>query len=162
MKFRGEYEHSLDEKGRTAMPSSFREIIQARGGGKPAPLILLRWLDDCLRLYLLEDWEAEEERFESSLDDLLDLDETAADIRRVLFSLATEVDLDGHNRILIRPALREHAGIKDAVVWVGQGRYLELWEPVRWRTRIQSALQDRGVLRQTLGTLVRRSGSGTG
>ena len=114
------------------MPSALRDVLIERGGGKPAPLILLRWLDPCLRLYVAEDWEAEEARFESQADDLLDLDDTLADLRRVIFSLAMPVALDSHSRILIRPPLRDHADIADSAVWVGQGRYIEIWEPSRW------------------------------
>ncbi len=156
MKFRGEFEHSLDPKGRTAMPSVLREVLQARGGGKPAPLILLRWLDPCLRLYVAEDWEAEEERFESRAEDLLDLDDTLANLRRVIFSLASPLELDKNSRILIRPKMREHASLTESVVWVGQGRYIELWEPSSWRTRIEAALQDRDGLRRSLRDLHRR------
>jgi MraZ protein len=154
MKFRGEFEHGLDEKGRTAMPAPLRDVLVERGGGKPAPLILLRWLDPCLRLYVQEDWEAEEERFERQREDLLDLDETLADLRRVIFSLATPVALDGHSRVLIKPTLREHAGLGGSIIWVGQGRYMELWDPGRWRARIESALSDRQGLRQSLRALV--------
>jgi MraZ protein len=119
-------------------------------------MILLRWLDPCLRLYVEEDWEAEEERFEQTREDTLDLDNTLADLRRVIFSLATPVTTDGHSRILIKPSLREHAGLKDAVVWVGQGRYVELWDPQRWRERIDGALRDRDGLRQSLREINRR------
>jgi MraZ protein len=156
MKFRGEYEHSLDAKGRTAMPSALRDVLLERGGGKPVPLMLLRWLDPCLRLYVAEDWEAEEEAFESKAEDLLDLDDTLANLRRVIFSLATPVELDKNSRILIRPPLREHAELQEAVVWIGQGRYIELWEPSRWRARVDSALQDRDGLRRSLRALTRR------
>jgi MraZ protein len=135
------------------MPAPLRDVLLERGGGKPVPLMLLRWLDPCLRLYVAEDWEAEEEAFESRAEDLLDLDDTLANLRRVIFSLATPVDLDKNSRILIRPNLREHAGLQDAIVWVGQGRYIELWEPSRWRARIESALQDRDGLRRNLKTL---------
>ena len=118
-------------------------------------MIMLRWLEPCLRLYVMEDWEAEEERFESTRDDLLDLDPNRADLRRVLFSWATEVTLDKHGRILVGPRLREHAGLESVVVWVGQGRYVELWEPTRWRARIEAALQDRDRLRHNLLALTR-------
>jgi MraZ protein len=155
MKFRGEFEHSLDDKGRTAMPAPLREVLAARGGGEPAPMILLRWLDPCLRLYLAEDWEAQEERFESNHDDVLDLDDTLADLRRVLFSLATKVELDRNGRLLIKPPLREHAGLDGSVVWVGQGRYIELWEPARWRARIEEAIRDRNLLRRGFRDLMR-------
>ena len=150
MKFRGEFEHSLDEKGRSAMPAPLREVLAARGGAEKPRLILTRWLDPCLRFYLADEWEALEEAFESGSDDPLDLDETLSDLRRVIFSGTTEVSFDKHSRILIKPSLRRHAGITDAVVWVGQGRYVELWDPSRWNARIEKALEDRDVLRRAL------------
>ena len=159
MKFRGEYEHSLDGKGRTAMPAPLREVLSARGNGEPVPLILLRWLDPCLRIYVGEDWEAKEEKFESQADDLLDLDDTLADLRRVIFSLATPVILDSHSRMLIKPALRDHAGLDGSVMWVGQGDYIELWEPSCWRARIAAALDDPNGLRQSLRELTKRRSS---
>lgn len=155
MKFRGEFEHSMDQKGRTAMPSAFREVLASRCNETAPRMILLRWLDPCLRLYVADDWEAEEERFESQADDLLDLDETYADVRRVIFSLATDVVPDRHGRILIKPSHRSHADLNESVIWVGQGRYIELWDPVRWRSRIEAALGDRDALRQGLRGMLR-------
>lgn len=132
------------------MPAPLRDVLAARGGGEPAPLIMLRWLDPCLRLYVAEDWEAEEARFEEQTDDLLDLDDTLADLRRVIFSVATEASVDKHSRILIKSNLRQHAGLESSVMWVGQGRYIELWDPARWRARLDTALQDRTGLRDRL------------
>jgi MraZ protein len=155
LRFRGEFDHRLDEKGRTAMPSPLREALLSRGKGGSTSMIMLRWLEPCLRLYVTDDWEAKEERFESTGDDLLDLDPNRADLRRVLFSWATEVTLDKHSRLLINPRLREHAGLGSLVVWVGQGNYIELWEPTRWRARIEAALQDREKLRRNILELSR-------
>lgn len=157
MKFRGEYEHSLDEKGRTAMPAPLREVLGARSTDDAPRVILTRWLDPCLRLYLAEEWEALEERFESDADDPLDLDDTRANLRRVIFSGTTEVSFDKHGRILISKLLREHAKLDGSVVWVGQGRYVELWEPKRWQARIEKALEDRDELRRTFREDRRRS-----
>ncbi|MCA9563166.1 MAG: division/cell wall cluster transcriptional repressor MraZ [Myxococcales bacterium] len=160
MKFRGEFEHSLDQKGRTAMPAPLRDVLDARSSENPPRIMLLRWLDPCLRLYVAEEWEAEEERVEASHDDLLDLDETYATLRRVIFSSATEVSFDKHNRILIRNSLRDHAGLDGSVMWVGQGRYVELWDPATWRASIETALHDRDKLRKGLREMTRRRPEG--
>ena len=142
------------------MPAPLREALLARSGDKPVRLILTRWLDPCLRLYLADEWEALEEGFESDADDPLDLDETLSDLRRVIFSGTTEVSFDKHSRILIKPSLRRHAGLTDSVVWVGQGRYVELWDQGRWNARIEKALEDRDVLRRTFRQTRRREKAG--
>ena len=69
--------------------------------------------------------------------------------------MATKVELDRNGRLLIKPPLREHAGLDGSVVWVGQGRYIELWEPARWRARIEEAIRDRNLLRRGFRDLMR-------
>lgn len=158
-RFRGLFEHSLDDKGRTAMPAPLRDVLARRSGDKTAPLILSTALEPCLRLYIEADWEKEEDRFElESEDDYFNLDREKADLRRLILGQLDNVSLDKHSRILIPPRHRQHAGLKEAVVWVGQGGYVELWDPDRWEEHIAQARANRENL---LRRARERASSGT-
>ena len=133
VKFRGLFEHTLDEKGRTAMPAALREVLADRSGEKSPRMILSSSLEPCLRPYLENDWEQQEDRFDLQADDdYFNLDQDVAKVRRLIIGRADNVSFDKHSRILIPPRHRKHAGLDNAVVWVGQGGYVELWSPERW------------------------------
>lgn len=119
--FLGEYEHSLDEKGRLTIPSRFREELTGR-------LVVTRGLDHCLFLYPYSEWQVLGQK-------LRDLPMTQRDARafvRLLFSGATEQSLDRQGRLLLPANLREYAGIERDVVILGLSNRVELWSKDRW------------------------------
>lgn len=119
--FTGEFRHSIDGKGRLAVPARFRAGL-AQGAH------VSRWIDGCLAIFPREAWERLAERVSS----LPVSDAGARAFSRFLFSGAFEVELDGQGRVILPAALREFVGLKSEAVVVGARDRIELWEPVRW------------------------------
>jgi MraZ protein len=118
--FRGRYEHSIDAKGRTSVPSRFREVMVAGGDTR---LVLTTGLDRCLVAYPMSEWVA----FEKRLSELPQFDADVVMLKRIYVSGAVECELDKVGRILIPAALRKHAGFSRDALWAGMGSYVELW-----------------------------------
>ncbi len=133
--FRGRYEHAIDGKGRTSLPARFREALFATGDAK---LVVASGLESHLVAYPLREWD----EFEERLSKLPQFDETVATLRRVYASGALECELDKLGRILIPARLREHAGLKRELIWVGMGRNLEIWSKSRFEKLRDEVLQD--------------------
>jgi MraZ protein len=126
--FRGVSKISLDEKGRMVIPTRYRERIVQRAEGK---LVVTVDRDQCLLIYPLPDWE----EIERKLMSLPTLHPQARRLQRLMVGHATDLDLDGHGRLLLTPELREFAQLGRAAVLVGQGNRFELWDETRWNER---------------------------
>ena len=133
--FRGATKVTLDAKGRMAIPTRYRERIAARCDGH---LVVTVDRDYCLLIYPLPDWE----EIERKLVRLPALDRKARRLQRLMVGHATEVELDGHGRILLSKELREFAGLEKHTVLIGQGNKFELWDEERWNERRDSWLAD--------------------
>jgi MraZ protein len=118
--FRGRYEHSIDAKGRTSVPSRFREVMIAQGDSR---LVLTTGLDTCLVAYPMTEWLA----FESRLSELPQFDADVVTLKRIYVSGAVECEFDKVGRVLIPAALRKHARFSRDALWAGMGTYIELW-----------------------------------
>ncbi|MBT8452665.1 MAG: division/cell wall cluster transcriptional repressor MraZ [Deltaproteobacteria bacterium] len=118
--FRGRYEHAIDAKGRTSVPSRFREVMTAQGDSQ---LVLTTGLESCLVAYPMAEWLA----FENRLSALPQFDSNVVTLKRIYVSGAVECDVDKVGRLLIPAALRKHAGLKRDALWAGMGSYIELW-----------------------------------
>lgn len=126
--FMGEYQHSIDEKGRLTIPAKFRE-------GLGQSFVITRGLDHCLFVYPMEEWKALEERLKS-------LPFTKADARaftRFFFSGATECEWDKQGRVNIPPTLRDHAGILKECVVIGVSNRVEIWSKEKWESYFEQA-----------------------
>ena len=133
--FLGEYRHSLDAKGRLAIPSRYRERLITRADGH---LVATVDRDYCLLIYPLPDWE----EIERKLVRLPALNKQARRLQRLMVGYATELDLDSHGRILLPKELREFAGLERQAMLIGQGNKFELWNEERWSTRRDEWLAD--------------------
>ena len=122
---RGATKVTLDAKGRLAIPTRYRERIASRCDGH---LVVTVDKDYCLLLYPLPDWE----EIERKLMRLPSLDRRARRLQRLMVGHATEVEVDGHGRILLSRELREFAGLGKQAVLLGQGNRFELWDEERW------------------------------
>lgn len=119
--FLGEYQHSLDAKGRITIPARFREQL----GDK---FVATKGLDNCIFLYPMEEWETIEEKLRS-------LPFTRADVRsfaRFFFSGASEMEIDRQGRTLIPVNLREYASIDRELIIIGVGSRIEIWSATNW------------------------------
>ena len=128
--FTGEYRHSVDDKGRIAVPSKFR--AQLEGGA-----VVSRWLDACLAIHTRAGWDALAEKVST----LPITDEGARRFQRFIFAGAVDTSLDGQGRVLVPSYLREMAGLGAEAVVVGSRDHAEIWAPDRWDT-YRKALED--------------------
>jgi len=126
--FRGANKLTLDAKGRMVMPTRYRERLQERCGGK---LVVTVDKDQCLLLYPLPDWE----EIERKLMRLPTLNPQARRLQRLMVGHATDLELDGHGRVLLPPQLREFGSLTRDAVLIGQGLRFELWDEARWNER---------------------------
>ncbi|MBJ90188.1 MAG: cell division/cell wall cluster transcriptional repressor MraZ [Woeseia sp.] len=132
---RGATKVTLDAKGRLAIPTRYRDWIGTRCSGQ---LIATVDKDYCLLLYPLPDWE----EIERKLMRLPSLDTKARRLQRLMVGHATELDVDGHGRILLSRELREFAGLERQAVLLGQGNRFELWDEERWNGTRDGWLND--------------------
>jgi len=125
--FLGEFNHSLDDKGRLTLPAKFREQL--------APgIVITRGLDGCLFVFTYEDWS----KFTSQLSEKLPFTQKSArDLTRFFFAGASHIIPDRQGRILIPPFLREYAQLGMAAVITGANTRLEVWNPTRWQEMMQ-------------------------
>ena len=126
--FRGANKVTLDAKGRMVMPTRYRDRIQERSQGR---LVVTVDRDQCLLIYPLPDWE----EIERKLMRLPSLHAQARRLQRLMVGHATDLELDGHGRVLLPPKLREFAGLARQAVLIGQGNRFELWDEARWNER---------------------------
>jgi len=126
--FRGANKLTLDAKGRMVMPTRYRERLQELCGGK---LVVTVDKDQCLLIYPLPDWE----EIERKLMRLPTLNPQARRLQRLMVGHATDLELDGHGRVLLPPKLREFALLTRDAMLIGQGARFELWDEARWNER---------------------------
>ncbi len=133
--FRGATKVTLDAKGRLAIPTGYRERIAMRCDGQ---LIVTIDKDYCLLIYPFPDWE----EIERKLVRLPSLNKKARRLQRLMVGHATEVNLDGHGRILLSRELREFANLGRQAMLIGQGNKFELWDEESWNQKRDEWLGD--------------------
>ncbi|MEY8415612.1 division/cell wall cluster transcriptional repressor MraZ [Tissierella praeacuta] len=119
--FIGEYQHTLDTKGRIIIPSKFREELGEE-------FVMTKGLDNCLFVYPKEEWIILEEKLKT-------LPLTNRDARafiRFFFSGASEGSLDKQGRVLIPANLREHSKLDKEAVVIGVSTRMEIWSKEEW------------------------------
>lgn len=126
--FRGATKVTLDDKGRMVMPTRYREQIITQAQGR---LVITVDRDQCLLIYPLPEWEEVERKLMS----LPSLHAQARRLQRLMVGHATDLELDGHGRMLVPPELREFAGLERHGMLIGQGNRFELWDEARWLER---------------------------
>ena len=119
----GEYEHSLDVKGRLIMPAKLREDMGEK-------FIITKGLDGCLFGFSQTEWS----NFEEKLKTLPLTNKNARDFVRFFLSGAIECEIDKQGRFLIASNLREYANMEKDVVIIGVGTRLEIWNRDKWKT----------------------------
>jgi MraZ protein len=120
--FLGEYEHSLDAKGRVILPAKFRD--QLEGGA-----VMARALDGCLAVYPVEEFE----RVATHLQDARSRGATERRAARSYFSGAVEITPDKQGRVAIPAPLRTFAKLEREVTVTGNFDHLEIWDRETFR-----------------------------
>jgi MraZ protein len=140
--FLGEYEHNMDDKGRLAIPSRFREAL---GEG----LVVTRGFDRCLMCFPKPTFENLAEQVSSlSLGQ-----EDARQMRRLIFSGASDASLDKQGRILIPQNLRQYAFLGDQVVVAGLNTHFEIWSTERWNDVVATLDTNASAIAEQLAAL---------
>ncbi len=132
MSFFGVHQHAIDAKGRTSLPSRFREVLSLQGADKL--FITSDLLDGCLQAYAPAQWIA----FTDKVAKLSQFDTTVRLIVRSFIAPAQECPVDKVGRLLLPESMRQHAGLSGEVVWAGSVDKIEVWSPARW-AKVQSA-----------------------
>ena len=119
--FMGEYNHSIDAKGRLIIPSKFRDMLGDE-------FVVTKCLEGCL--FVFEKYEFES--FMDKLNEKSDLEAKVRKIKRFFISGAQEMEPDKQGRMLVPPTLREYAGLEKEVVFAGVGGHIEIWDKSKW------------------------------
>lgn len=116
---KGEYQHTLDAKGRLFIPAKLREQL---GDG----FVVTKGLDECLFLYPQKAWDELEQKIRQLLMS------KSRGLQRFFLSSAADVTVDRQGRIVIPTMLRSYANLERDVVVIGVGERAELWDARRW------------------------------
>ncbi|MEK3788201.1 MULTISPECIES: division/cell wall cluster transcriptional repressor MraZ [Paenibacillus] len=119
--FMGEFQHSMDDKGRLTVPSKFRDALGAS-------FVVTRGLDQCLFVYPMEEWG----NMEQKLKALPMMKADARAFSRFFFSGATECELDKQGRVHLPGNLREYAKLDKDCVVLGVSSRVEIWSKETW------------------------------
>jgi MraZ protein len=119
--FLGEFEHTIDGKGRLTIPAKFRDELESG-------VIVTRGLDGCLWAYSRAEWEKLAEKIAS----MPTTNPAARNFARFMFSSAFDSIPDRQGRILIPQNLREYSGIDNETVVIGVMNRVEIWNPQKW------------------------------
>ena len=119
--YKGEYNHTIDEKGRIIVPAKLRDELGET-------FVITKGLDGCLWVFDNEEWEKVEEK----INELPFNIKEARLLSRFMIAGAFDAEPDKQGRVMIPQSLREYADLKRDVVLAGVGRKLELWSKERY------------------------------
>lgn len=119
--FMGEYNHTVDAKGRVIIPAKFREALGDT-------FVVTKGLDGCLFVFAMDEWSS----FEEKLRTLPIANKDARKFTRFFFAGAADVEPDKQGRVLIPNNLREFGGLTKDVVLVGVSNRVEIWDKERY------------------------------
>lgn len=119
--FLGQYEHTIDEKGRLTIPARFRDLLENGA-------FITQGFDENLMVLTNASFEI----IYARVNRMSMTNPTARQLKRLIFSHADRVEVDRAGRILIPQFLRQAAQLESAAVLVGVGDYFEIWSPGRW------------------------------
>ncbi len=129
--FLGEYEATLDPKGRFLLPAGFKKQLPGEGGNQ---FVINRGFEKCLSLYPMISWEPIYER----ISKLNDFDHKVREFRRYFLNGATQLELDSAGRLLVPPNLKEHAGLEKDIVLVAAVNKIEIWDKSKYQQFFES------------------------
>jgi len=129
----GEYNVTLDDTGRIALPHCLREILEKD------KVVLTKGADSCLWLYSVQQWDEQEEF-------IINTTNRYSSKGRIMLQHfigpKKTLDMDKQGRILIPPTLRDHAGLSKECIVLGQYDYVEIWAEDRYRAHLEASVDD--------------------
>ncbi len=129
--FLGEYEATLDAKGRFLLPAGFKKQLPEEAGNQ---FVINRGFEKCLTLYPMKSWEP----IFSELSKLNDFDPKVREFRRYFLNGATMLELDTAGRLLVPPNLKEYAGLEKDIVLVSAMNKIEIWDKGKYQQFFES------------------------
>ena len=141
--FLGRFNHTIDAKGRLALPARYREQLTEG-------VVVTRGFDPCLLIYPFESWLPLAEK----VSGLSITDPDVRTLRRILFAEASDLQLDKQGRILVPSGLRAYAGLDREAVVVGMHTFIEIWNPDRWESQQDMLQRDGGTIAERLTELI--------
>ena len=129
--FIGEYEATLDAKGRFLLPAGFKKQLPEEAGSQ---FVINRGFEKCLTLYPMKSWDP----IFSELGKLNDFDPKVREFRRYFLNGATVLELDSAGRLLVPPNLKDHAGLEKDIVLVAAMNKIEIWDKDKYQKFFES------------------------
>lgn len=129
--FTGEYNHTIDQKGRLIIPNKFRNLLGDS-------FVMTRSLDGCLAIYDKDSWN----NFAEKINSLPYTDSNARFFKRYFVSGATELSTDKMGRVLVSQTHRNEAHLKQDIVFAGVGDHIEVWDKDTYATKNNFADSD--------------------
>jgi MraZ protein len=140
--FIGEYQHSIDEKGRLAIPVKFRDGV---GSG----VVVTRGLDNCLFVFPMDEWKKLAEKLSS-----LPLSQSnSRAFARLMLAGAMDVEVDRQGRVVVPEYLRRYAKLGKDVVVAGLYGRIEIWGRSAWEKYKAKTEKDSNDIAEKMGEL---------
>lgn len=124
--FYGEYEHSIDRKGRVILPAKLRDVAKENSIEK---FFATRGLDKCIFLFSEYEWSVQEQKFKS----MPFTKQESRSFNRLFFSGAVDVQPDRQGRFIIPKYLKDFANIKRDTMIIGVANRIEIWDRETWQ-----------------------------
>lgn len=140
--FYGEFQHTIDPKGRVIIPVAFRRELGEK-------FMITKGLEGCLFIFSEAQWN----HLVSKLETLPLSNNNARAFNRFFFSTASECEPDNNSRILIPPALRTHADLEKEISIIGVGTRVEVWSKDKWGKYTQDDSLSPDSIAETMGML---------
>lgn len=131
----GEFEVTLDAKGRFLLPSGFKKQLVE---GDDVRFVINRGIENCLSIYPMSSWQPLAEKINA----LNDFNPKVREFKRLFLNGATFVEPDSAGRILIPARLKEYAGLEKEAVMMGIGEKMELWDKRKYEKLFDSTTPD--------------------
>jgi MraZ protein len=145
----GEYNSTLDDKGRLSLPSRLRAVLSAGNSGSVQ--VLTKGMDKCLSLYPPDEWNLFKQRI---IDSTNVFKSDSRNLRRRLIGPAQELEIDKAGRIAIPQTLREYAELNRDCVILGQDEYVEIWDAENYRNYTRESEDEYQAASERLGNLL--------
>jgi len=129
--FLGEFEATLDAKGRFLLPAGFKKQLPENEDDR---FVINRGFEKCLSLYPMKSWEP----LFADISKLNEFDPKAREFRRYFLNGATIVEPDNAGRLLVPPNLKEHADLQKDIVLVAAVNKIEIWDSNKYHQLFDS------------------------
>ena len=132
--FLGEYEATIDAKGRFLLPGGLKKQMQEEA----STIVISRGFEKCLLLYPLKSWEAIEEKIKK----LNEFNPKVSQFRTLFVGGASYVDLDSAGRVLLPPSLKEYAGLSKDILLASDIDKIKIWDSGKYKKLFEDFSSD--------------------